>query len=71
MVDPKLAELTDRECEVLVEMAKGLSNEELAETLFISGNTVKTHVKRVLTKLGVRDRVNAVVMAYQGGLMDD
>lgn len=71
VVDPKLAELTDREREVLVEMAKGLSNDELAKTLFISGNTVKTHVKRVLTKLGVRDRVNAVVMAYQGGLMDD
>jgi DNA-binding NarL/FixJ family response regulator len=70
-VDPRLAELTEREREVLVEMAKGLSNEELAETLFISENTVKTHVKRVLTKLGVRDRVNAVVMAYQGGLMED
>ena len=70
-VDPKLADLTDREREVLVEMARGLSNEELAETLFISENTVKTHVKRVLTKLSVRDRVNAVVLAYQGGLMDD
>jgi DNA-binding NarL/FixJ family response regulator len=51
-------------------MARGLSSEELAEALFISENTVKTHVKKVLTKLGVRDRVNAVVMAYQGGLMD-
>lgn len=71
VTDPRLAELTDREREVLVEMAKGLSNDELAQTLFISENTVKTHVKRVLTKLGVRDRVNAVVMAYQGGLMDD
>jgi DNA-binding NarL/FixJ family response regulator len=68
---PRLAELTDREREVLVEMAKGLSNVELAETLFISENTVKSHIKRVLTKLGARDRVNAVVMAYQGGLMDE
>jgi DNA-binding NarL/FixJ family response regulator len=70
-VDPKLANLTDREREVLVEMARGLSNEELAEVLFISENTVKTHIKKILTKLGVRDRVNAVVLAYQGGLMDD
>jgi len=71
VVHPRLADLTDREREVLVEMARGLSNEELAETLFISENTVKTHVKKVLTKLGARDRVNAVVVAYQGGLMDD
>ena len=49
---------------------QGLSNEELAETLFISENTVKTHVKRVLTKLEARDRAQAVVMAYEGGLMD-
>jgi DNA-binding NarL/FixJ family response regulator len=70
-VSPRLAELTDRERQVLVEMARGLSNDELAETLFISENTVKTHVKRVLTKLGARDRVNAVVMAYQAGLMDE
>jgi DNA-binding NarL/FixJ family response regulator len=62
--------MTDREREVLVAIASGLSNEELAETLFISENTVKTHVKRVLTKLGARDRVQAVVMAYEGGLMD-
>jgi DNA-binding NarL/FixJ family response regulator len=70
-VSPHLVDLTGREREVLVEMAKGLSNEELAEKLFISENTVKTHVKRVLTKLGARDRVNAVVMAYQGGLMEE
>ena len=67
---PDLSVLTEREREVLVAIARGLSNEELAETLFISENTVKTHVKRVLTKLGARDRVQAVVMAYEGGLMD-
>jgi DNA-binding NarL/FixJ family response regulator len=69
-LDPRFAELTDREREVLVELSKGLSNEELAETLFISENTVKTHVKRILAKVGARDRVQAVVMAYEGGLMD-
>jgi DNA-binding NarL/FixJ family response regulator len=69
-LSPLLAELTDREREVLVAMARGLSNAELAEELYISENTVKTHVSRVLTKLGARDRVNAVVMAYQGGLME-
>ena len=69
-LSPRLAELTDREREVLVAMARGLSNAELAEELYISENTVKTHVSRVLTKLGARDRVNAVVMAYQGGLME-
>jgi len=69
-LSPRLAELTQREREVLVAMARGLSNAELAEELYISENTVKTHVRRVLTKLGARDRVNAVVMAYQGGLME-
>ncbi len=68
--NPRFAEMTEREREVLVAIARGLSNEELAETLFISANTVKTHVKRVLSKLGARDRVQAVVMAYEGGLMD-
>jgi DNA-binding NarL/FixJ family response regulator len=68
--NPRFAEMTDREREVLIAIARGLSNEELAETLFISENTVKTHVKRVMAKLGARDRVQAVVMAYEGGLMD-
>lgn len=70
-LSPRISELTEREREVLVAMAGGLSNAELAEQLYISENTVKTHVSRVLTKLGARDRVNAVVMAYQGGLMDE
>jgi len=65
----RLSELTEREREVLVCIAKGLSNQELAEQLFIADNTVKTHVKRILTKLGARDRAQAIVIAYESGLM--
>ncbi len=65
----RLGDLTDREREVLELMARGLSNRELADRLFISDNTVKTHVKRVLTKLDARDRAQAVVIAYESGLM--
>ena len=68
--NPRFGHLTLREREVLTGMARGLSNDELVTELHISGNTVKTHVKRVLSKLGARDRVQAVVMAYEGGLMD-
>ena len=67
--DPGLDHLTDRETEVLVEMARGRSNSEIGEALFVSETTVKTHVGRVLTKLGVRDRVQAVVRAYESGLV--
>jgi DNA-binding NarL/FixJ family response regulator len=66
---PKLAELTSREREVMALVAEGLTNSEIGERLFMSPATARTHVSRILTKLGARDRTQLVVMAYESGLV--
>jgi DNA-binding NarL/FixJ family response regulator len=68
--EKRLAELTDRELEVLKLIATGLSNREIAEKLFLSEATVKTHFTRIAAKLGLRDRVQAVVFGYENGLVE-
>ncbi|WP_062070001.1 response regulator [Demequina sediminicola] len=64
-----IGDLSEREVEVLQLLARGMSNQEIAEELWVSATTVKTHVSHILTKLGVRDRVQAVVEAYDSGIV--
>lgn len=66
---PELELLTDRELEVLHLVAKGLSNSEIAGTLFVGEATVKTHVSNLLTKLDIRDRIHVVIFAYENGIV--
>ena len=69
-VPDRFSDLTEREVDVLREVVRGASNAEIAERLYISETTVKTHVNHILSKLGVRDRIQAVVLAYDNGMVE-
>ena len=67
---PALPDLTPRESQVLIQVARGLSNREIAGRLFLGEATIKTHVGNILMKLGCRDRAQAVVAAYEAGVIE-
>lgn len=69
VVSPEVALLTEREREVLVRVARGRSNQDIAEELFISPHTAKTHVNRIMAKVGAHDRAQLVILAYESGLV--